>query len=102
MWTLHFGYDAFPTKKARLIFCIFEKPFFFNGFGVATYFYYFLRENKIRKKTLNVTPNRKSKSVKTEVRFGGQVTYWEGTVKIHSTPLSPLKVGSLIIKLRQV
>ena len=62
----------------------------------------FLRENKIRKKTLNVTHNRKSKSVKTESRFKGQVTYWEGTMKIHSTPLIPPKVVSLIIKLRQV
>ena len=41
--------------------------------------FFFLRENKIRKKTLNVTSNRKNKFVKTESRSGGQVTYWEGT-----------------------
>ena len=60
---------------------------FENGFGVVTYFT-FLRENKIRKKTLNVTHNKKNKSVKTESRFRVQVTYWEGTVKNCSTPLS--------------
>ena len=49
---------------------------------------YYSRENKIRKKTLNVTPNRKDKFVKTESRFEGQVTYGECMVKIRSTFLS--------------
>ena len=83
-------------------FFVFLKNHFFKQFWSRHLFLFFLRENKIRKKTLNVTHNRKIKSVKTESRFEGQVTYWEGTMKIHSTPLSLLKVGSLIIKLRQV
>ena len=45
----------FPLK-GETHFCILGKPFFENGFSVAPYFI-FLRENKIRKKTLNVTPN---------------------------------------------
>ena len=64
--------------------------------------FYFLRENKIKKKTLNVTHNRKSKSMKTKSKSRGQVTYWEDTVKSCSTPFKPQKIGSLIIKLRQV
>ena len=64
----NFGHDAFPTQKTRLVFYVFE-----NGFGVPTYFIFF--KGKKRKKTLNVTHNRKNKSVKTESRFGGQVTY---------------------------
>ena len=51
--------------------------------------FFFLREIKIRKKTLNVTHNRKNKYVKTESKSMSHVTYWEGTVKSYSTPLSP-------------
>ena len=92
----------FPLKRRDSFFVFLKNDFFENGFGVATYLFNFFRENKIRKKTLNMTHNRKSKSMKTESRSKGQVTYWEGMVKIHSTHLSPVKVGSLIIKLRQV
>ena len=51
--------------------------------GVATYFcFIFKRVNKIRKKTLGVTPYfGKGWSTKNRIRFGGQVTYREGTVK---------------------
>ena len=63
----------FPLKgETRLFiyfFCIFEKNHFEKGFEVATYFIIFLRENKIRKKTLNETPNRKNKYMKTESRL---------------------------------
>ena len=52
-------------------FFVFLKNHFENGFGVATYFILFLRENKIRKKTLNVTLNMKIKSGTTEYRFEG-------------------------------
>ena len=61
-------------SKTRLVFfffCIFEKNHFENGFGVTTYFIIYLRENKIRKKTLNVTHNRKNKYVKIESRSEG-------------------------------
>ena len=82
MWILHFDHDFFfPLKGETRFFCIFEKTHFENDFGVTI----FLRENKIRKKTLNVTPNRKSKFVKTESRFRGQVTYWKDTVGSRST-----------------
>ena len=62
---------------------------FENDFGVVTYFILFLRENKVRNKTLNVTHNRKNKFVKIESRFGGQITYYEGMMKSRSTSLSP-------------
>ena len=40
--------------------------------------------------------------MKSKSKSRGQVTYWEDTVKSCSTPFKPLKIGSLIIKLRQV
>ena len=41
-------------------------------------------------KTLNMTPEGKKTGLrKTEFGFGGQVTYWEGTVVSRNTPLSP-------------
>ena len=43
-------------------------------------FFIFRRENKIRKKTLNLTHDMKSKSIKIEYRFGDQVIYRKGTV----------------------
>ena len=51
------------------------KNHFEKDFVVAIYFILFLKEKKLRKKTLNVTHNRKNKYVKIESRFGGQVTY---------------------------
>ena len=86
----NFCYYAFPTKKARLV-LYFEKPFLENGFRSRHLFlFYFKRQNKIRKKTLNVTPDKKNASLgKSESRFGGQVTYWEGAIASRSTPLSP-------------
>ena len=78
-------------------FFVFLKNHFCKAVLESPLIFIFFKGKKIKKKTLNVTHNRKSKSVKTESRFEGQVTYWEGTMKIHSTPLSLLKVGSLII-----
>ena len=51
--------------------------------GVATYFcFIFKGVNKIRKKTLGVTPCfGNGWSTKNRIGFGGQVTYREGTVK---------------------
>ena len=50
-----------------------------------------------------MTHNRKNKSVKIESSFQGQVIYWKDTEESHSTPLSkPLKIESLIIKLKQL
>ena len=57
----------FLTKRKNSFLYFEKKPFFENGFEVVTYFI-FLRENKIRKKPLNVTHNRKNKSVKIESR----------------------------------
>ena len=51
--TLHFGYVAFSTKNAILVFV------FFKTVWSCNLFYLFLKENKIRKKTLNVTHNMK-------------------------------------------
>ena len=72
-----------------------------NWLGVATYFcFIFKRVNKIRKK------NPKCDSllwkrwyVKNRIGFGGQVTYWEGTVKTIA-PSKSLKSGSLLIEWR--
>ena len=58
---------CFSLKGKTRFYILKKKPFFENGFEVATYFI-FLRENKIRKKPLNVTHNRKNKSVKIESR----------------------------------
>ena len=53
-------------------------------------FVLFLRENKIRKKTLSVTPYlEKMVCEKPKSGLGGQVTYQESTVKDRNTPLSP-------------
>ena len=51
MWTSHFGYDTFPTKKTILIFVFFK-----NGLE-SPLILFFLRENKIRNKIINVTHN---------------------------------------------
>ena len=40
-------------------------------------------------------------STKKESGSGGQVTYWEGTVVSHNTPLSPI-IRSLLNKVKQV
>ena len=56
---------------------------FHKRLEVATYFcFIFLRENKIIKKTLSMTPYlEKMVCEKPNLGLGGQVTYWEGTVK---------------------
>ena len=48
---------AFPLDGVTRFFILFsENLFFFKGLGVVTYLcFIFLRENKIRKKTLSVT-----------------------------------------------
>ena len=43
----------------------------------------------------------KDMSTKKESGSGGQVTYWEGTVVSHNTPLSPI-IRSLLNKVKQV
>ena len=56
--------------------------------------YFILRENKIRNKTLRVTPfERKSMVMKTESKSKGQVTYFECTMGQHS-PLSPKDIST--------
>lgn len=45
-------------------------------------FVYFLKENKIRNKTLKVTLFlRKNMSTKNESKSRNQITYWEGITK---------------------
>ena len=54
---------------------------------IYIYIYIFLRENKIRMKTLSVTPYlEKTVYEKTKVGYKGQITYWKGTVNA-VTPL---------------
>ena len=50
-----FGYYVFPIKNARLILYL-KKPFLENDLKSPLFF---LRENKIRKKTLNMTHDKK-------------------------------------------
>ena len=89
LWTHVFHMRPNSNGKTPFLF-IYEKLIFRKRLGVATYFcfIFFYRENKIRKKTLCNSLFGKDMSVKTESRFGGQVTYWEGTVVSRSTPLS--------------
>ena len=57
--------------------------------GVATYFcfIFFKRVNKIKKKTLNVTPYLEKGGLwKTKLGLKSKVTYWKGTIKT-VTPL---------------
>ena len=53
-----FGYYTFPTKKASFVF-YFEKPFLETSLELSLIFYFFKWENKIRKKTLDVTYDKK-------------------------------------------
>ena len=60
-----------------------------NNLESLLIFVLFLRVNKIRKKTLSVTPYFGKNDIwKPKYEFEGQVIYWEGTVKTN-TPLSP-------------
>ena len=59
LWTLHFSSMSFHLM-ARLVFCLFGENKYFlektwNHHLFLFYFIIFLRENKIRKKTLSVT-----------------------------------------------
>ena len=67
--------------------------------GVTTYFcFIFKRVNKIRKKTLSVTPYYwKRWFVKNRIGFGSHVTHREGMVKTVPPLLVP-KVGFLLMK----
>ena len=74
----------------RLAFNLFsENMIFRKDLESPLIFVLFLRENKIRKKTLSVTLKRKRWFVKTKSGFEGQVIYWEGMTTSRSTPLSP-------------
>ena len=64
-------YDAFFTQNVRLVFCIFEKPDFEKRFWTCHLFYFIFKGKKIRKKTLNVIHNKKSKSVNVTAQIRG-------------------------------
>ena len=64
-------------------------------------FVFLKRENKIRKKTLSVTPYLENTVCENKDESGGQVTYQEGMTKDRSTPLRPT-MRSLLIKVKQV
>ena len=73
----------------RFVF-IFLKNHLENGLESPLIFvYFFKRENKIRYKNSSVTLFlEKTFLQETESKFGGHVTYWEGTVVSRNTPLS--------------
>ena len=48
--------DTFPLNGAIHFLLIEKNMIFRKDLGVATYFFFFLREKKIRKKTLSVAP----------------------------------------------
>ena len=87
LWISYFLHDAFPLVT-RFFFC---KNFDFlkkNLESPLIFILFFLRENKIRNKTLNVTPYLEKKFVESQSQVRSQVTYWRGTVVNRNTPLS--------------
>ena len=82
MWTPYFA-QRVPTRRRDSFFYLFgENVIFRKDLESPLIFVLFLRENKIRKKTLSVTTYlEKMVCEKTKVGSGGQVTYWEGTIK---------------------
>ena len=79
LWTLHFVHAL--TRWGTCF--LFEKYLFFleNGLESPLILFYFYMENKIRKKTLSVTPYLEMTVYENIDEFGGQVTYREGTIK---------------------
>ena len=77
-----FWLDAFLLDDDSLFIYLVKNMIFRKDLELPLIFVLFLRENKIRKKTLSVTPYlEKMVCEKTKVGSGGQVTYWEGTIK---------------------
>ena len=80
LWTCVF-HDS-PHSTVRLAFYLFVKNWFFRKIlGVATYFNFFEKENKIRKKTLCDSLFGKDMSAKIKSGFGvklliGKIRWW--------------------------
>ena len=89
MWTHIFHVRTLDGETRFFSFFISLKNHLKNGFGVATYFSFFLRETKIRNKNPRTTPYVEKHVYETESKFEGHITYWEGTVVSHNTPLIP-------------
>ena len=91
---LTFWLDAFPFDDEILFLFIYEKLIYclendLESSLIFVLFFYFKRVNKIRKKTLRVTPYSKKGSVKNQIKARG-LGYLLGKYgKDHNTPLSP-------------
>ena len=76
--------------EIQIFFFFYLKNYFLKmAFGVVTYFSFFLRKNKIRNKNPNATSYLEKICLQNEFKFGGHVTYLEGTIVSRSTLLSP-------------
>ena len=87
---------------AQLAFCLFgEKNMIIRKkkLGVTTYYYFFLRENKIRKKTLSVTPYLEKTSCEKTKVLVQESSYLLGRyLQRVSTPLSPNVVSTSLVE----
>ena len=98
----HILHDVFPLD-GELAFYLWKKKLFFRkDLELPLIFVLFLKGKQNKKENLKCDSLfGKDNMWKTKVRFGGQVTYWECTVKNRSTPLSSI-MRSLLIKVKQV
>ena len=87
-WTRVFHIRPHLNDETRFLF-ICKKLIFRKRLGVVTYFSFFLKRKPNKKENLYDSLFGKDMFAKTEFGFGGQVTYWEGTVLSHNIPLSP-------------
>ena len=101
LWTSHFARCVSTRWWTRFLF-VKKKLFFRKDLELPLIFVLFLKGKQNKKENLKCDSLfGKDNMWKTKVRFGGQVTYWECTVKNRSTPLSSI-MRSLLIKVKQV
>ena len=83
LWTPYFR-SMRSHSITKLVFYLFDEKYdFFRKYLESQLIFVFLREKQNKKeKTLNVTLEGKTGLRKTKSGSRGQVTYWEGTVKI--------------------
>ena len=80
----------------------FEKLFLNFFFKLPLIFVLFLKGKQNKKENPKYDSLFGKDSLwKTKVGYGGQVTYWEGTMVSRNTPLNPI-IRSLLNKVRQV
>ena len=96
-----FWLDAFLLDDDSLFIYLVKNMIFRKDLELPLIFILFLKENKIRKKTLSVTPYLEKTVCENRDRSRGQVTYQESMTKDCSTSLS-LIMRSLLIKVKQV